>query len=295
MGKKNQAGPSGVLVIDKPAGCTSHDVVARVRRRLQTRRVGHCGTLDPMATGVLVVVVGEATKLVPYLTAEDKRYAARLRLGIATDSLDADGAQTNVQAVPPDLSLEELRRLAGPFVGPHKQRAPRVSAIKVDGRRLHEMARKGEDFQAPERDVVLHSVEVTEFNSPDVGLELHAGKGFYVRSFGRDLAAAAGTVGHLVQLRRVSSGSFTLEHAVPLDETLDAGALHSLESALKHVMPLVDLNEQQVIDAGHGRVVSGIAVEGQVGLIADGRLVAIAMAHAGSAKILRGFRASEPA
>lgn len=295
MAKKNQKiGPSGVLVIDKPAGCTSHDVVARVRRRLQTRKVGHCGTLDPMATGVLVIVVGEATKLVPYLTAEDKRYTARLRLGIATDSLDADGEETGVQDVP-ELDLEVLRSFATTFVGPHKQRAPRVSAIKVDGRRLHEMARKGEEFEAPERDVVLHSVQVTGYETPDVELELHSGKGFYVRSFGRDLAAAAGTLGHLVELRRVASGSFTLEHAVPLDETLDVGALHSLESALQHVMPMVALDEQQYIDAGYGRVVSGIDAEGQVGLIRDGNLIAIANCEAGSAKILRGFRAPEPA
>ncbi|MFK8003511.1 MAG: tRNA pseudouridine(55) synthase TruB [Polyangiales bacterium] len=294
MGKKNQNGPSGVLVIDKPAGCTSHDVVARVRRRLQTRKVGHCGTLDPMATGVLVVVVGEATKLVPYLTAEDKRYTARLRLGVATDSLDADGEQTDVQEVP-ELDLDALRSFASGFVGPHKQRAPRVSAIKVDGRRLHEMARKGEEFEAPERDVILHSVEVTAYEAPELALELHAAKGFYVRSFGRDLAAAAGTLGHLVELRRVSSGSFSLEQAVPLDETLDVSALHSLESALEHVMPLVSLDEQQYVDARHGRIVSGIDINGHVGLVREGNLVAIANSDAGSAKILRGFRTPEPA
>lgn len=293
MGKKNELGPAGVLVIDKPQGCTSHDVVARVRRRLQTRKVGHCGTLDPMATGVLVVVVGEATKLVPYLTAEDKRYTARLRLGVGTDSLDADGTETSVQDVP-DIGLEALRGLAATFVGPHKQRAPRVSAIKVDGRRLHEMARKGEDFEAPERDVILHSATVTDFESPDVGLELHSGKGFYVRSFGRDLANAAGTVGHLVELRRVASGSFTLEHAVPLDENLDVSALHSLESALEHVMPMVDLDEAQYEDARHGRVVSGVEGEGHVGLLKDGKLIAIAQRDDGSAKILRGFRTPEP-
>ncbi len=279
--------PSGILVVDKPSGCTSHDVVAKVRKALQTRKVGHCGTLDPMATGVLVVAVGQGTKLVPYLTADDKHYEASLRLGVATDSLDADGEVTETASVPP-LTQEVVQTVADGFLGPHAQRAPRVSAIKVNGQRLHARARRGESFEAPLRDVVLHSVNVDEVAEDAVRFRLHAAKGFYVRSFGRDLAAKLGTVGHLNALRRTASGAFGLDRSVAL-EGLTAASLIPLETAVGWVMDTVNLAPAQFEDASHGRRVDGLVGEGQVAALYEGKLVALLERVDGSGKVLRGF------
>jgi tRNA pseudouridine(55) synthase len=219
----------GLLVVDKPIGPTSHDVVQWARRVLGTSQVGHTGTLDPMASGVLVLGVGQGTKLMPHLGAEDKRYEATLRLGRGTRTLDAEGEVLERVRVPEGLTLERVREVAATFVGTLSQQAPDVSAIKVGGRALHERVRAGETVDAPFRDVVCHALEVHALqpvlNDPegalDVTLALHTGKGYYVRSLGRDLALALGTVGHLVQLRRTRNGAFDVEGA--LDGALLAG------------------------------------------------------------------------
>lgn len=233
----HDAAPHGVLVVDKPRGPTSHDVVAWVRRALGTRAVGHAGTLDPMATGALIVLVGEAAKLSAYLTADAKRYEATLRLGAETHTLDAEGEVVATAPVPP-LTRAQVEAALASFVGTHAQRAPVVSAIKQDGVALHARVRRGEDVEAPLREVVLHEAVLTHLEegrelaphavstsscadeageqraSPREGavvaltLRLHTGKGFYVRSLGRDLAHALGTVGHLSALRRTASGVF---------------------------------------------------------------------------------------
>ncbi len=238
----SDATPHGVLVVDKPRGPTSHDVVARVRRALGTRAVGHAGTLDPMATGVLVVLVGEAAKLSAYLTADAKRYEATLRLGTETHTLDAEGEVVATAPVPP-LTRAEVEAALVTFVGTHAQVAPVVSAIKKDGVALHARVRRGEEVEAPVREVALHEAELVDFApalpapvaAPDTGvsasavdltLRLHAGKGFYVRSLGRDLARALGTVGHLVALRRTASGAFGLG-AYATMPTLDAACLEA--------------------------------------------------------------------
>jgi len=301
--------PSGVLVVDKPLGPTSHDVVARARRALRTREIGHAGTLDPMATGVLVLAVGEATKLVPYLTADDKRYEARLALGATTSSLDAQGEVTETAPVPP-LDLVAVQRAAEAFLGEHDQEAPIVSAIKVDGEALHRRARRGEKVEAPVRRVVLHAVTVTAIEGAELVFELHAGKGFYVRSFGRDLARALGTVGHLVALRRTASGRFRIEDAVPFeafakvdDASREAlvGRLLPLGEAVA-ALPRVTLTERGAKDAFHGRPIllaEGVA-EGAASLVPgraaalfapDGSLLAIGeLRDASSLRVVRGFR-----
>lgn len=298
-----------MLVVDKPLGPTSHDVVARARRALRTREIGHAGTLDPMATGVLVLAVGEATKLVPYLTADDKRYEARLRLGAATSSLDAQGDVTETAPVPA-LELAAVQRAAEAFLGEHDQEAPVVSAIKVDGEALHRRVRRGEKVEAPVRRVVLHSVRVRSVEGDEVAFEVHAGKGFYVRSFGRDLARALGTVGHLVALRRTASGRFHVDDAVPF-EALSPGDEASREALLARLLPLeaavaalprVSLTERGAKDAFHGRPVGlaeGVAEgassigEGRpCALFApDGSLLAIGeLREPSSLRIVRGFR-----
>ena len=232
--------PHGVLIVDKPAGPTSHDVVSRVRRALGTRAVGHAGTLDPMATGVLVVLVGEAAKLSAYLTADDKRYDATVRLGSETHTLDAEGEVTATAPVPP-LTRAEVERALLAFYGETQQVAPIVSAIKRDGEALHKRARRGEDVEAPVRTVTLHAAELLgvdvvahgasdgvegAMERTELRLRLHVGKGFYVRSLARDLGRALGTLGHLSALRRTASGALVVGPEAPLP-TVDGALLEA--------------------------------------------------------------------
>lgn len=291
----------GIVVVDKPPGCTSHDVVQRVRRALRQRSVGHAGTLDPLATGVLVVAVGEGTKLVSHLQADDKRYDVTIALGKATDTLDADGAVVEAAQVPP-LDPERVETVLRPFVGKHAQRAPKVSAIKVGGRALHERTRRGEDVEAPVRDVELHSVDVRAVDGNEVSLRVHCGKGFYVRSLARDFAEALGTVGHVKTLRRTQSGRFTLEDAVFGDEMTREGIearLIPLREACS-ALPRIELDDRGVEDARHGRRVSaesvtfgefdGAPTEQTFALFGtDGEPVALARREGDRLRIVRGF------
>ena len=278
-------------MVDKPQGPTSHDVVGRIRKRLDTGRVGHAGTLDPMATGVLVIAVGEATKLVPYLTAADKAYSASIALGVGTDSLDAEGERISEgPALAEAVDRVRVQAVADGFLGGHKQRAPRVSAIKVDGERLHAKARRGDDFEAPERDVVLHSVRILAVQPDRIDLELEAAKGFYVRSFGRDLAAALGTVGHLTALRRTASGAFRLPDAVGL-EALGPESLMDPAEAAARVMPRFDVSEEEARDLWQGRAIAAQGEEpGPVALVHGSQLVAIATTEDRHWHVARGFR-----
>jgi tRNA pseudouridine55 synthase len=298
------AEPHGVLVVDKPSAMTSHDVVARVRRVLGTRRVGHAGTLDPMATGVLVVLVGEATKLAPYLTADDKRYAARVALGRATDTLDAEGATTATAEVPAWL-VDEIReaarlghggpeplfpRLAEALRGEAaraEQVPPVFSAIHVDGRRSYELARAGEAVALDPRPVAVRRLDVTgggtpEAEAPWVDLELDVAKGYYVRSLARDLGDRLGVPAHLAALRRLQSGAFSLEGAVALDPQALRGALVPPSEAAARALPVGRLGDEGVVRARQGKLLVDAdftalppAGDASAWLDAQGRLVAI--------------------
>lgn len=292
MGRRRKGGKGahlrGVVVVDKPKGPTSHDVVSSLRKRLDTGRVGHAGTLDPMATGVLVVAVGEGTKLVPYLTAADKRYAATLSIGTATDSLDAEGDVTGEGPLL-TATLDDVRAVAASMVGVIRQRVPKVSAVRVDGERLHAKARRGDDFEAPEREVELRSVSVLEVAPDRVRFELEASKGFYVRSFGRDLAERLGTVGHLSELRRLASGAFTVAEAV-VPEAVAPEALLDPATAAAKVMPTVEVGAEAAADLRMGRrIEAGEVLEGPAALVHAGALVTIAEQREGGWQVLRGF------
>ncbi|QQR89303.1 MAG: tRNA pseudouridine(55) synthase TruB [Myxococcales bacterium] len=242
---------------------SSHDVVRDLRRALGIRAIGHAGTLDPMATGLLVLGIGEGTKLLHYLSAEDKTYEATVSLGQSTDTLDAEGAVEEERSVP-QLNDTQLRQVVEGMIGPIEQRAPIFSAIKRDGQSLYERARRGEDVVAPVRSVVLHEAALRSLRAREIDLVLHSSKGFYVRSFARDLSLALGTVGHLSALRRVQSGSYSLDDAVSFDTVLrakkgDEDALMQLRSAM---LALVDacrafphrlLCEQGVLHARQGK------------------------------------------
>ncbi len=291
---------SGVLVVDKPTGITSFGVVEQVRRALRVRRVGHTGTLDPMATGVLPVCVGEATKLVPYLLGADKRYLATAKIGAATDTLDAEG---QVVATDP---VEAVARVDAPafdaalmrFVGEIVQRPPAYSAIKVDGRRLHERARAGEAVEAPARTVTVHASRMVEAAPPFFTFDVTCSKGTYIRSLAADVAATLGLHAHLTALRRIAAGPFTLEDARPLadltaDPELARAALLPMASALRH-LPAVHLSGRALDDARHGRKFEVAAAPAGVVVALDpeGRLVALLeVPAAGPARILRGFTA----
>ncbi len=261
--------PSGVLVVDKPRGPTSHDVVARVRRALGTREVGHAGTLDPMATGVLVVAVGEATKLVPWLTAHDKAYRATLRFGEATRSFDAEGEI--VERRPPDEALqatlaaaargeldEALTRALDVERARAEQIPPAVSAIKVDGVASHKRVRQGDEVELASRPVAVRSLRVlaARVDPPELDVELEVGKGYYVRAFARDLAASLGSVAHLVALRRLASGPFRVEEAVALEPSTLAAGRVPLAAAVTRVLATATLTEDGVLRARQGKRLS---------------------------------------
>jgi tRNA pseudouridine55 synthase len=211
-------GPDGVAVVDKPAGCTSHDVVARARRFLGTRKVGHAGTLDPDATGVLVLGVGRATRLLRYVGDLPKTYRGDVVLGVATSTLDA-GGEVVATADMGGVGLDEVRAAAAGMVGTLEQVPPMVSAVQVSGRRLHELARAGVEVERQARTVTVWRFDVVEAVEPGVfRVAVECSSGTYVRSLAADLGEALGGVAHLRRLRRTAVGPFTEEQARPIEE-----------------------------------------------------------------------------
>lgn len=297
--------PHGLLIVDKAVGPTSHDVVGIARRALQTRAIGHTGTLDPMATGVLVLAIGEATKLVNLLAASTKAYEATIALGRSTTTLDAQGVEDGSAPVPP-FTREDVVAAAERFLGEIDQRAPKVSAIKVEGKSLYARARKGEEFEPPLRRVRLDAVEVDVVEQATIALRLRCGSGFYVRSFARDLAHALGTLGHLTALRRTHNGPFTLARAVPFEALRAASRDAALRASLRErLLPLKDVclglphvrvDDDGVRHARHGRPIPianllGEAEHGvQLALDGEERPVAIVEREAEQLRVLRGFR-----
>lgn len=226
------AGPNGLVVVDKEEGWTSHDVVARIRSIFGQRRAGHAGTLDPDATGVLLVGLGRVTRVLRYLTTMGKEYHAEIVLGSATDTLDASG---NVLAEwdMADVTLDEARAAATGLTGVVQQLPPMVSAVKVGGRRLHELARRGIDVERPVRTVQVHRFDLEATDEPGVlRATVACSSGTYVRALAADLGTALGGGAHLRRLRRTRVGSFTIDEAQPVG-TLDASSLRSPAEALR--------------------------------------------------------------
>jgi tRNA pseudouridine55 synthase len=280
---------AGVVVVDKPAGVTSFDVVAEVRRKFAERRVGHCGTLDPMATGVLPVCVGEATKLVPFLQAGEKEYLAELHLGITTDSQDADGQITATRPVA--ISRAQLDDAVPQFRGKILQKPPMHSALRVAGRRLYEFAREGIEVEREARPVEVHEIEVTAFALPKIALRVRCGKGTYIRSLAADLGEALGCGAHLTALRRTRVGRFALDEAVSLPSL--PSPLVSLADALSD-LPTLHLEEAVVRDVRDGKlkIIEQLLApgEGWVRLLRpDGSLLAVAEGAAGRLRLERVF------
>jgi tRNA pseudouridine55 synthase len=215
---------NGLLLVDKPKGLTSHDVVARVRRILHEKKFGHAGTLDPMATGLLVVAVGPSTRLLRFAQSETKHYAGAVKFGVATDSLDADGAVTDQRPVP-SLDEDQVNAAAAAMVGPQSQTPPMVSAIKVDGQRLHELARRGLEVERAAREINVTTFALSATHDNAVWrFDVECSVGTYVRVLLSDLAERLGTIGHLVELRRLASGSHSVEDAFTIEALEEAVA-----------------------------------------------------------------------
>jgi len=231
---------TGILNIAKPAGMTSHDVVDRVRRISGQRRVGHAGTLDPSATGVLVVCLGQATRVAEYLMASDKVYRAQIRLGVSTDTHDAEGEVTATAEV--EVGEEEgwrVRKTLAAFVGPIQQVPPMYSALKRNGIPLYKLARQGITVEREPRSVVIHDIDLLRWTSPLLTIRVKCSPGTYIRALARDLGQKLGCGAHLQSLARLASGHFALEEAVSLDELAEAFAqgnyqefIHPLDEAL---------------------------------------------------------------
>jgi len=209
----------GAILIDKPSGPTSHDVVDVIRRRFGIKKVGHCGTLDPNATGLLIIVLGRGTKLSEKLMGDDKVYEGTMKFGEATNSYDADGEIISIAPVPL-LTLDQLNEAAAPFVGDQMQMPPMVSAIKKDGVPLYKLARKGIEVEREPRLVHIYNFRFTEYNEPLGQFRVACTKGTYIRSIAHDLGQKLGCGAHLTTLRRSASGKFDVADALPLDTIL---------------------------------------------------------------------------
>jgi len=312
---------NGVLLIDKPRGPTSHDVVSGLRRTLRTKRIGHAGTLDPAATGLLVVLVGEATKLEPYFSACDKSYVADVMLGRATDTLDLEGAPTGEVALDDpahadlmselldlertaDADAPTIRRALAHELARVEQFPPAFSAIKVDGQRSHARARKGERVELPARPTRVMTARLDSVRfvgpSPILTVTLDVAKGYYVRAFARDLGAELGVPAVLSSLRRTKSGPFTLEAALPTTASLEDLSSRMLDVAVAatRLLPGRRLTEEGVVRARQGKRIrtedlhdddpTGVS---PVALLdpAGAELVAIAEQTEDGLRILRGF------
>ena len=296
-----------VFIVDKPLSLTSHDVVARARKLLKTRAVGHAGTLDPLATGVLVVLSDDATKLSPFLTASEKRYLAWVSFGAGTVTLDAEGPVSET-ADATSLTVEDIKAVLPPFLALSEQLPPQYSAVKKGGVKGYEAARKGETLKLEPRPAGYKSLELLSFaltrNELDMPLEppvtlpptlgdfptalfdVRVQAGTYLRAFARDLGAALGVPAHLSGLVRTQSGKFTLEQAAFLDDLPTAPGL-ALADALPY--PLLELNDVQIARIRQGqRLPSETLADGRLGLVDTSRqLVAVAEVQAGRMKFLR--------
>jgi tRNA pseudouridine55 synthase len=289
-------GPSGIVLLDKPPGPTSFDMVRVVRRGYGTRKVGHTGTLDPFASGLLVICLGEGTKLVPYLQSGEKEYLATVRFGVETDTLDTEGEVVR-EASPDGLESSAVEDALEGFIGVVDQVPPAHSAIKVDGRRAYELARRGKAPELAARQVRVHSLELLGFDLPDARLRLVCGSGYYVRSLARDLGSALGLPAHLTALRRTRNAGFDVADAAGPDahgpDQAPAPPI-PLEAALPG-LPELRLDRDDAIGVGHGRppvdVPPGLG-RGPIRLVDElGCLLALAATEGDGLRLLRVFPA----
>ncbi len=270
---------TGLLFVDKSAGITSHDVVSVTRRAARTRRVGHAGTLDPFATGLLVVAVGSCTRLLPYLAGEPKVYDATIRFGVATDTDDCTGRVIHTEAVP-SLDRPRVTAAIAGLTGAVMQVPPSYSAKHVDGHRAYDLARRGRDVPLPPVSVVVHAWEVRVMDGAHLEVRITCGGGTYVRALARDLGRALGTVAHCAALRRIASGAAQVDAAVPMS-ALSPGAIAEGAVALISPLALLTSMAHEPLDAtalaalSHGRAVPATRPGERAALLHEGVIVGI--------------------
>ncbi len=286
----------GLVVVDKPAGITSHDVVSRVRRLAGTRKVGHAGTLDPMATGVLVLGVDRATRLLGHLMLTEKSYDATVRLGVATTTDDAEGevvATVPTGDLDDDLDDDRVRETLAGFVGDLLQVPTAVSAIKVDGRRAYQRVRDGEQVELEPRPVTVHELVVHDVRSGgdvvDVDLSLRCSSGTYVRAIARDAGAKLGVGGHLTALRRTAVGPYGLDAARTLDELAEHFEVLPIATAARAAFPSVDLDDAAARDVRVGRPLDVELAELTAVFAPDGEFLALYESRDGRARPVAVF------
>jgi tRNA pseudouridine55 synthase len=275
---------NGVLIVDKPSGPTSFDVVHKVRALLKVKKAGHTGTLDPMATGVLPICLGEATKIAGLLTLEHKAYEAVIRLGAETDTLDAQGKVVAEKPVPP-LDAVAVERALAKFRGAYEQVPPMFSAVKVAGRRLYEAARAGEEVPREPRQVVVHELSLLGMTDRELTVRVRCSKGFFVRVLAQQLGRELGTFGHIQALRRTASGDFGIDRAVTLDRLASLAAQPEAIAALLvpptealQALPALTVSADDEPRVGNGvRLEVGPELSGRLRVLAPGgRLLALA-------------------
>jgi tRNA pseudouridine55 synthase len=260
----------GLLLVDKPRGVTSHDVVDVVRRGLGTKKVGHAGTLDPMATGLLLIGVGRATRLLRFLGDLAKTYEGTLRLGVETDTLDADGDV--VRESPVEVGEDQVAEAMRSLVGESLQRPPAYSAVKVGGRKLYEAAREGQPLEAEPRTIRVDAFDLLTYEAPDAMFRVTCSGGTYVRVLAADVGAALSCGAHLTALRRTAIGPYMVDNAVTPD---GAGAPLPLDTAVGH-LPRLDLDADEAVAASHGRPLGPAGLTGPYAVFGpDGRLIGV--------------------
>ena len=277
MSRGRNSGPDGVLIIDKPPAMTSHDVVDAVRKRFRTKRVGHAGTLDPDATGVLMLGLGKATRFLSYAQASPKRYRTTAVFGVTTTTQDASGEI--VEKLPVDINEHGVRAAMSSLTGEIEQIPPMVSAVKVGGERLYRKALRGESVERSARPVTIHAFELLSLTAdpPEAVLEVRCSGGTYVRTLVHDLGAKLGCGAHLRELRRIENGGFTDSEAIPLDAVDDSDLLPILDAVRE--LPRVEIDEDTARLVSHGRrlpLESGELSQGDaVAVVHGGELVAV--------------------
>jgi tRNA pseudouridine55 synthase len=273
---------NGALLVDKPAGITSHDVVAICRRALGTKSVGHTGTLDPFATGLLVVLVGKATRLARFLDGHEKEYEAVVRLGQGSDTDDATGTLTEPSTLDPRPSTKDVAAALASFTGTQQQLPPAFSAKKIDGQRAYARARKGEEVVLKPVEVTIHSAELLKYEWPDATIRCTVSTGTYIRSLARDLGKKLGTEAHCAELRRTRIGGFRVEGAIGLEQLqagseggprAEGGWLNASE-VVAH-LPQQEVTEAEAAHLSHGRSIEGRVAGEAVALVREGELLAI--------------------
>jgi tRNA pseudouridine55 synthase len=282
----------GFLVLDKPAGITSRDAVNRVQAWLTKRtHVGHAGTLDPLATGVLVIAIGQATRLVEYVQDMPKTYVSTFLLGARSDTDDADGTITQLKGVAP-IELSRIEAVLPQFIGEILQAPPAYSAVKIDGKRAHDLARCGEEVAPRARCVRIDSIQIVHFDWPRLTVEVHCGKGTYIRSIARDLGQALGCGGLVETLRRTRIGQFHVEDAVTLDDQAAPKKLRPMSDAVIE-LPRVDVTAAEAAQLRQGQAIAGTA-SGQAAVFCDGELIAIVLGDADKLRPVKVFRVFAP-